>query len=91
LKIKFLCFLLVVNAFLISYAYGLNSCRVKVIDPSLPPVEVKKEEPKPAEAKKPLTKPAASKTTTTKTTTHTSSNTTHVHAKHATHPVKKAD
>ncbi len=36
MKKFFIYFLLVLNAFLMSYAYGLNSLRVKVVDHSLP-------------------------------------------------------
>jgi hypothetical protein len=51
----FIYFLLVVNAFLISYAYGLNSIRVQVVDHSLPPLKT------PA-----VTKPSGAKSTTGK-------------------------
>jgi len=50
----FLYFLLLLNAFFISYAYGLNSMKVKVVDHSLPPL-------KPAVVKTPA-KPTPAKT-----------------------------
>lgn len=51
MKKTFIYFLLVLNAFFISYAYGLNTIKVQVVDHSLPPL-------KPPAAAAKTTKPA---------------------------------
>jgi hypothetical protein len=45
---KFISFMLIVDTFLVGYAYGFNSRKVLVIDPKLPPVTVKPPAPTPA-------------------------------------------
>ncbi|HEY9785828.1 MAG TPA: hypothetical protein V6D17_10535 [Candidatus Obscuribacterales bacterium] len=42
---KFICTLLVIDTFLVSFAAGFNSRQVKVIDPSLPPVQARQQKP----------------------------------------------
>lgn len=74
-KGHFISALLVVDAFLIAFAYGFNSRTVQVVDSSLPPVKPKtvnsvptKPAPKGATPGKPK-KPVASPKTTPKTIT----------------------
>lgn len=71
-KGRFISALLVVDAFLIAFAYGFNSRSVAVVDPSLPPVKPQSVEAataKPATAKASPAKVAPVKATPAKTVT----------------------
>jgi hypothetical protein len=48
----FISTLLIIDTFLISYAVGFNTRHVLMVDPSLPPVQAKEEEPAPNPSKK---------------------------------------
>ncbi len=74
-KGRFISALLAVNAFFIGFAYGFNSRKVLIVDPSLPPIQTEKapvkqvvppvptNQKKPVEAKK-ITAPAKAKKAT---------------------------
>jgi hypothetical protein len=55
---KFISFMLIVDTFLVGYAYGFNSRKVLVIDPKLPPLVVKPAAQAPVKEQKPPEKTA---------------------------------
>jgi hypothetical protein len=89
LKKYFASFLLVVNAFLISYAYGLNSCRVKVVDHSLPPLEAKRVKPETSGQVKKATTDASAKGFKSGDSSMNFATAKHAAVKHSSHAAKK--
>ena len=104
MKKAFFKLLIIINTFLVSYAYGLNSQRVQVIDHTLPALVTKKAETEKPPTGKPAGKSAAqaaaktgantgsSATTKPQAQAKTPATTTkHGHSKHAAHAAKKSD